>query len=77
MKIEVFALLKEYFDQQFFVPDLIEDINSLKDYLGRQNPAAIRVLSSCRFAVNDEFIDTSYKFKQNDNISIIPPSSGG
>ncbi|WP_256010523.1 MoaD/ThiS family protein [Desertivirga xinjiangensis] len=77
MKVEVFALLKEYFDKQFFVPDLVEDINSLKDYLGQQNPEATRILSSCRFAVNDEFIDTSYKFKQNDSISIIPPSSGG
>ncbi|WP_207425552.1 MoaD/ThiS family protein [Pedobacter sp. SYSU D00535] len=77
MEVEVFALLKDYFDKKFIVPARLSDIESLKQHLLDLNPAAEQVLSSCRFAVEDEFVDHNYQLKENDYICIIPPSSGG
>jgi molybdopterin synthase sulfur carrier subunit len=77
MEIEVFAVLKEYFDKQFSVSASIENIASLKQHLQELNPEAKSVLKSCRFAVDDEFVNDTYTLKENDSISIIPPSSGG
>jgi len=77
MKIEVYAILKDYFDKQFVVKEQIEDVNTLKEYLSKQKPDAKDILRSCRFAVDDEFVSDTYQLKENDSISIIPPSSGG
>ena len=77
MKIEVFAQLKEHFDKTFHVPSGIRNIQSLKEHLAAGRPELISVLESCRFAVDDEFIDNNHQLNENDSISIIPPSSGG
>lgn len=77
MELEVFAVLKEYFDKQFVVTEEIENIRSLRKYLAEQNSQAANVLTSCRFAINDEFVNDDYQLNENDRISIIPPSSGG
>lgn len=77
MQVEVFAQLKEYFDKTFAVPLSVGNVSELKAYLIGQQPEAASVLESCRFAVNDEFINNSYQLKENDRISIVPPSSGG
>ena len=77
MKIEVYAILKEYFEKQFIVQEQIESIDSLREYLSLQKPEATNILQSCRFAVDDEFVSDTYQLKENDTISIIPPSSGG
>jgi molybdopterin synthase sulfur carrier subunit len=77
MKIEVFAVLKEFFDKQFQVEEALGTVNELKNYLIAQNPKAAKVLGSCRFAVNDQLVGIHYNLKSDDSISIIPPSSGG
>ena len=77
MKIQVFAVLKDYFDREFELHDNITDAASLRERLVQQNPSAAAILSICRFAVNDEFIDNDFQFKENDTIYIIPPGSGG
>ncbi|WP_207421432.1 MoaD/ThiS family protein [Desertivirga brevis] len=77
MTIEVYAMLKDYFEKQFIIKEQITDINSLKEYLSEQKPEATGILRSCRFAVDDEFVSDTYQLKENDSISIIPPSSGG
>jgi sulfur-carrier protein len=77
MKIEVYALLKEYFEKQFVVKEQIADIETLRAHLSVQQPGAIDILKACRFAVDDEFVEDTYQLKENDCISIIPPSSGG
>jgi len=38
---------------------------------------AEQLLNSCRFAVEEGFIDNEYKLKENDTVIIIPPASGG
>ena len=77
MKIEVYAVLKDYFDKEFSIDAPISTVAELKEMLIHQNADAINVLKLCRFAVNDEFVQDNYELKPDDNIHIIPPSSGG
>ena len=77
MKIEVFAVLKDYFKNEFELDTTVSSIEALKSLLITLQPDAIDILSSCRFAVNNEFIDNNFQLKDSDIISIIPPSSGG
>lgn len=77
MKVEVFAMLKDYFENEFEIQAGATTIEGLKNELLKMEPAALDVLSICRFAVNDEFIDNEFQLKESDTICIIPPSSGG
>ncbi|MGI4750154.1 MAG: MoaD/ThiS family protein [Janthinobacterium lividum] len=77
MTIEVFAVLKDYFDKEFKFEGSAKNIAELKQQLAFKNPEAINVLNLCRFAVRDEFVDSNFSINSNDTISIIPPSSGG
>ena len=77
MRVQVFAVLKDYFDKEFELPENIHDMPALKEWLIRSNPAAASLLGSCRFAVKDEFIDNDFQLAENDTIYIIPPGSGG
>lgn len=77
MKVEVFAVLKDFYDKRFTVDAALQDIDALKRYLIARNPEAASVLNACRFAVNDELVSSHYNLKADDNISVIPPSSGG
>jgi len=77
MTIQVFAVLKDYFDKEFEMQGTIKNITALKQHLAGQNPEAATVLDLCRFAVHDEFVDPDFTLNSNDIISVIPPSSGG
>lgn len=73
-----FAGLRKYFGSETTVevePDstyakVIEALQAL-------NSEAIEVLSTCRIAVNEEFVRLEEALKANDTIFLIPPSSGG
>ncbi|MBC7915306.1 MAG: MoaD/ThiS family protein [Pyrinomonadaceae bacterium] len=77
MKIEVYAVLKDYFEKEFMVQQSFNDIKALKSFLIDKNPAAAEILNISRFAVDNEFVDNNYSLNKNDSISIMPPSSGG
>ena len=77
MTIQVFAVLKDYFDREFEMQGGPTTIAVLKQQLAAQNPKATNVLDLCRFAVHDEFVNPDYPITTNDTICIIPPSSGG
>ncbi|WP_295648753.1 MoaD/ThiS family protein [uncultured Mucilaginibacter sp.] len=77
MKIQVFAVLKDYFDKEFELGAEVGDIASLQSELVRLNPSAKGILQLCRFAVYDEFVDNDFRIEKNDTICIFPPSSGG
>ncbi|RYE04501.1 MAG: hypothetical protein EOP44_05795 [Sphingobacteriaceae bacterium] len=77
MTIEVFAVLKDYFDKEFQLKSSATNIEELKQQLVLQNPEAAGVLELCRFAVRDEFVNADFTINPNDTITIIPPSSGG
>lgn len=77
MTIQVFAVLKDYFDKEFQLAGSIKNIADLKQQLTHQNPEAANVLDLCRFAVHNEFVEPNYPINTHDTICIIPPSSGG
>ncbi len=77
MKVQVYAVLKEYFHNEFEIDQSVNTIRELNAVLLDQNPVAEKLLHLCRFAVNDEFVDNNFQLNPDDVISIIPPSSGG
>ena len=76
MKIEMFALYKDYFDSRFEL-EPVATIPELRKRLVELNPEASDVLSLARFAVNDRFIDEQFMLSADDTIAVIPPGSGG
>lgn len=77
MQIQVYAILKDYFEKDFTVEETANTIESLNTILIQRNPAAKDILAGCRYAVNDHFVDNQFQLQPNDSIHIIPPSSGG
>lgn len=77
MRVQVFAVLKDYFKKEFDLTGNIENPPALVARLSKDNPAATGLLNICRFAVNNEFIDNNFQLKEDDTICIIPPASGG
>ena len=77
MKVTVYAVLKDYFDPSFQLDEKLTSIEALKNKLEQIKPQAAAVLNSSRFAVNDEFVNLDFKIKEDDSISVLPPSSGG
>ena len=77
MKLVMYALMKDYFEPELQVEEPVLNIDELKKLLLQRNADVENVLSICRFAVNDWFIDNTFQLKPNDVVSIIPPSSGG
>lgn len=77
MTVQTFAALKDYFAKDIEITEPLKFVSELKEYLIKQNPEAQDILSLCRFAVNQTFVDLDFEIKHNDTICIIPPSSGG
>jgi molybdopterin converting factor small subunit len=77
MKIESYAVARDFFGRSFELETPVKDIASLRELLAERNPAAASLLKKTRFAVGDKFIDDSFELNPGDHVSIIPPSSGG
>ncbi len=77
MKIHVFGGLKDYFTSEFDLTGIVRNTDELKAALLVINGQAGPLLSACRFAIADGFIDNEFKLNENDIIVVIPPSSGG
>lgn len=77
MKIHVYAALKDHFEPEFELKGAVHNTDELKARLQAMNGDAEEILKSCRFAVEDGFIDNDFKLQDHDTVIIIPPSSGG
>ena len=77
MRVTVYAVLKDYFDSSFNLEENLSSVEELKNKLEQIKPQSASVLNASRFAVNDEFVNLDFKIKEDDSISILPPSSGG
>ena len=78
IKIICFAGLRKFFGSETSV--FIEQNSSFSkviEELKKLNPEATEVLSSCRIAVNEEFVNLDELMKSEDTLYLIPPSSGG
>ncbi len=78
IKIQVFASLRDYFDETFDL-EVAEGLNisDILDIISIKSPMAIPVLRKCRVAINENFVAENYKIGEADHLFIIPPSSGG
>ncbi|WP_319589924.1 MoaD/ThiS family protein [uncultured Draconibacterium sp.] len=77
-KIVCFAGLKKFFGDETSVEmDPEESYANLLEQLGELNPEAKEVLTSCRIAVNEEFVSLGETIKEQTTLYLIPPSSGG
>lgn len=77
MRIQVFAILKEFFKKEFELKASVHTISDLRTQLALINPKAAAVLKLCRFAVQDEMVTDQYLLTGNEHVLVIPPSSGG
>lgn len=78
VKIKVFASLRDYFGSEFEV-DVNEGMKvaDVIDIVMIRNSLALPILRKCRVAVNENFVQADYKIQENEELFIIPPSSGG
>lgn len=78
IKIICFAGLRKYFGNEATVTvETGASYSNVIDELKIINPEATEILSSCRIAVNEEFITLNELLKPENTIFLIPPSSGG
>ena len=73
----MYAGLKDYFASEFEITETVGNTDELRAVLVRMNENADKLLSSCRFAVEEGFIDNEFRLKEHDTVVIIPPGSGG
>ena len=77
MKIKTYAILKDFFPAYADLNSTAQTIGILREELISSHPSAKAILNISRFAVDDTFVSLDYPLKGDENISIIPPSSGG
>lgn len=78
IKIHFFAGLKRFFPSSQSIPFADGMLGKdILEQLKKEKPDAIDLLSKCRVAYNEEFISLDEEVKDNDEIFLIPPSSGG
>lgn len=67
----------DYFKTPMKIEEQIESIEQLKRYLTNLNPKCVELLSSSRFAINEEFVNLETKLGPKSEVFLVPPSSGG
>lgn len=78
IKIICFAGLRKYFGSEVTVHvESGASYSNVIDELKVINPEATEILSSCRIAVNEDFISLNELLKPENTLFLIPPSSGG
>ncbi len=79
IKIHFFAGLKRTFPKaiEWTLNNDNKSIKQLIAELAEKYPDAAEILSRSRAAINEEFVDTETMIKDQMEVFIIPPSSGG
>jgi molybdopterin converting factor small subunit len=78
IQIKVFAALKEYFSNEFEIE--VQSNAKLADVFNEleiQNPKAKSILQICFAAVDEEYIEKDFPLKENLQLNLFPPASGG
>ncbi len=78
VKLVAFGIARDILRSSEVQMDLEENasISSLKTLLSKRYPD-FEKLKSLRLAINEDYQDDDYKLKENDEVVIIPPVSGG
>jgi molybdopterin synthase sulfur carrier subunit len=78
VEVMCFAGLRKYFGSGTTVSiNSVAACSEVIDEMIRMKPEAGEVLSSCRIAVNEEFISPQDTIRPGMTLIMIPPSSGG
>lgn len=78
LKILCFGITRDIIGQFEYVLSLPQDstVADLKNQLSKQFPK-FSTLKSLRIAMNEEYAEDAMTLKENDEIVLIPPVSGG
>jgi molybdopterin synthase catalytic subunit len=79
VSVRLFAGLTDVVGQREIVMELRDGatIDQLRDQLGREYPAVVPFLPTLVCAVDDEYVPASHALREGDDVSLIPPVSGG
>ena len=79
VRVRLFAGLKELAGGPEVVVDLEEGatVGDLEDQLGREYPRLKPLLASLAFAVDEEYRARDHALRDDDEVALIPPISGG
>lgn len=79
VRIKFFALIRERAGVSELSLDLPDDstVASAIERLSQQFPQTREFLFRCAFAVNREYVPAETTLRENDELAIIPPVSGG
>ena len=83
MKLMYFAWLRMRVglaEEDVTPPGHVRDVQSLLEWLKTRSPghaAALKEMSVVRVAVNHEYVPLGHPVKQDDEIAIFPPVTGG
>lgn len=79
MKILLFGITRDIVGKEQVVGSPFSEASSvgeLRKLFGREYPELSK-LSSLAFAVNEEYADDDTPIRENDEVALIPPVSGG
>ena len=79
IKIEAFAILKDFFGQEFLEYELPEGTTAgkLLDSLSKTFPNSEQILNVTRVAHRDEYLSHDEVLIEEGSYALIPPVSGG
>ncbi|PPR76778.1 MAG: Molybdopterin synthase sulfur carrier subunit [Alphaproteobacteria bacterium MarineAlpha2_Bin1] len=83
MKVVYFAWVRERVGINYEIIELPEDIKSIEtllSFLSLKSPAHKDALSNrklLKFSVNFEFVEITQRIKNDDEVAIFPPVTGG
>jgi len=63
--------------EELELPAEIADVRAFSAWLERTRPRLVGRLAQCRFAVDEEFRDASFRIGPGAVVAVIPPVSGG
>ncbi|MEP0823087.1 MAG: molybdopterin converting factor subunit 1 [Ignavibacterium sp.] len=79
VRLRLFANAKDLAGFDDRTVELSDDARAAEvlEYLSRSNPEFLEWRKSLRVAVNRRYVSDDYVLKENDEVAVIPPVSGG
>lgn len=77
VEMRYFSVLREKLGKNSEEIPFEGTVGQLRDLLKERYPEAKEILNSVRIAVNEEYVEDSYKISEGDRVALIPPVSGG